>query len=74
MTATRVAEYVASAEGVFLYPTLGDPLPPGGAKVQLLTRGGVAVYGCWSAAHIAWAPLPKRDRAKERLLTTQEHS
>lgn len=74
MTATPLKEYVASADGTFLYPALGDPTPPGGAKVQLLTPGGVAVYGLWSPTYMAWAPLPKRDRAKEALLEARNPS
>lgn len=46
--------------------------PDRGAKVQLLTVGGVAVYGQWYGKlgenFLAWAPLPKRDKAQEALL------
>ena len=36
---------------------------PLSAKVQLLTEGGVAVYGQYSPGtngYLGWAPLPKR--------------
>lgn len=36
---------------------------PLSAKVQLLTQGGVAVYGQYSqgqTGYLGWAPLPKR--------------
>lgn len=36
---------------------------PASAKVQLLTTGGVAVYGHYSQGqkgYLGWAPLPKR--------------
>lgn len=36
---------------------------PPGVKVQLLTTGGVAVYGTAgprAISYLAWAPLPKR--------------
>lgn len=62
-------EYVAGVPG-WLYPGAGDPPPPGGAKVWLLTEGHVAVPGVWSddGRYLAWSPLPKRDRAKEARL------
>jgi hypothetical protein len=61
------AGYVASAETLYRYPDAGDSLPPGGAKVILLTEGGVAIVGRWArnSGFVAWAPLPKRDRSKE---------
>ena len=31
--------------------------PPRGVKLNLLTRGGVAVYGSWAVDSVAWAPL-----------------
>lgn len=36
--------------------------PPRGAKLLLLTSGGVAALGPWSdgSNYIAWSPLPKR--------------
>lgn len=64
MTLSR--EYVAGGDA-FLYPSAGDPAPPGGAKVLLLTRDGVCVVGQWRGGSdfLGWAPLPRRDRAKE---------
>lgn len=61
--------YVAGGDA-FLYPGAGDQKPPGGAKVQLLTIGGICVTGQWndSGAFLGWAPLPKRDRKKEAQL------
>ncbi len=62
--------YLAGEEQTFRYPALGDPLPPGGAKVHLLTRGGVCVDGPWcpDGRFLGWAPLPRRDRDKEARL------
>jgi hypothetical protein len=44
--------------------------PHRGAKVQLLTIGGMSVVGTWygelGEAFLAWAPLLKRDKARER--------
>jgi hypothetical protein len=57
--------YVAGT-AEYRYPGAGDPVPPGGAKVLLLTIGGVCVVGSWDARYcVAWAPLPKRDKEKE---------
>jgi hypothetical protein len=37
--------------------------------VLLLTQGGVCTIGQWGDPFfIGWAPLPKRDKAKEALL------
>ena len=59
--------YVASDDNSYRYPAAGDPIPPGGAKVLLLTVGGICVIGQWAPqGFLAWAPLPKRDRSKER--------
>ena len=57
----------------FRYPFVGDPPPPGGAQVLLLTEGGVCVRGQWNStgAFHAWAPLPKTD--KDKMRRTQEH-
>ena len=51
-----------------LYPALGDPTPPGGAKVLLKTRGGVCVPGHWNGDKffIAWSVLPEGDKEKEQ--------
>jgi hypothetical protein len=53
--------------GSFLYPGAGDPPPPSGAKVLLLTEGCVCIVGPWSKSRglLGWAPLPKRDKQKE---------
>lgn len=52
----------------FLYPRAGDPKPIGGAKVLLLTRGGVCILGIWydDPFLLGWHPLPKRDKDKEK--------
>lgn len=70
MTAHPEREYVASKDSLYLYPRAGDPEPPSGAKVLLLTEGGVCVVGTWTRAPwcIAWHPLPGRDKDKERRL------
>jgi hypothetical protein len=54
----------------YRYPEAGDPLPPGGAKVLLLTKHGICVTGPWTSdkRYIAWSPLPKRDRRKEAMI------
>lgn len=54
----------------YRYPAAGDPLPPGGAKVLLLTKHGICVTGPWTndKRYIAWSPMPKRDREKEALI------
>lgn len=54
----------------YRYPEAGDELPPGGAKVLLLTRHGICVTGHWTSdkRFLAWAPLPKRNRGKEALI------
>jgi hypothetical protein len=56
--------------GVYLYPAAGDPAPRPGAKVQLLTRGGVHMTGPWAedGFYVAWLPLPKRNKEKEKLI------
>ena len=40
-----------------------DTNTPRGVKVQLLGKGGVAVYGTWNGKdpfYTHWAPVPKR--------------
>lgn len=72
---TRITpEYVAGGTQ-FFYPAAGDPKPPGGAKVQLLTRGGVTVHGTWndSGAFMGWCPLPKRNKEKEATCASTAH-
>lgn len=48
------------------------PATPRGAKVQLLTRWGVSVYGQLSAGNlkdfVAWAPCPNKPDWLKRLL------
>lgn len=53
--------YVAGRAG-FMFPGLGEASPPGGAKVLLLTTGGIAVFGTWSndGRYQAWSPLPRK--------------
>lgn len=57
----------------YLYPDAGDPKPRAGAKVQLLTIGGVHTTGPWieNGFYVAWLPLPKRNRTKEALIEEQ---
>jgi hypothetical protein len=50
----------------WLYPHDGDPLPESGAKVLLLTKGGIATVGVWNKDFtIGWLPLPKRNQTRE---------
>lgn len=51
----------------YLYPLAGDPYPLGGAKVLLLTIGGICTVGHWpkDGFAIGWLPLPRRNRIKE---------
>ncbi len=60
-TSRSAKDYVAGEAG-YLYPGVGDALPPGGAKVLLLTEGGVTVSGTWSndGRYLAWSPMPRR--------------
>lgn len=62
-----MTDYQAGEEaGEYLYPKAGDPEPRKGAKVQLLTIGGVHNTGPWDGENnIGWLPLPKRNREKE---------
>jgi hypothetical protein len=64
---------ITTDELYYRYPAAGDPTPPGGATVQLLTPGGVNVRGTWrdNDRYLGWCPLPKRDRAKEALIQAQ---
>lgn len=61
--------YVAGGDE-YNYPGLGDPKPPGGADVLLLTIGGVCIRGKWKddGNVIGWAPMPKRNHERERQL------
>lgn len=69
MTITPERQYVAGGD-TYLYPHTGDPKPPGGAKVMLLTKGGVCIVGNWSddGSVIGWGPLLRRDMTKEATL------
>ena len=62
---------VTTTDLYFRYPGAGDPLPPGGAEVHLLTRGGICVRGTWRSdgRYMGWCPLPKRDKTKEASCT-----
>lgn len=63
-------DYLATTDLFYRYPGAGDEKPPGGAKVLLLTRGGICVTGPWSddGRYLGWAPMPKRDQRKEEQL------
>lgn len=47
-----------------------DEKPPLGTKLSLLTKGGVQTQGEWreDCGLIAWSPLIRRDKDKERLM------
>jgi len=51
----------------YKYPRAGDEAPRVGAKVQLLTLGGVHVSGPWldDGSYLGWLPLPRRNQEKE---------
>lgn len=53
-------DYVAGV-AAYLYPGLGEDVPPGGAKVLLLTKGCICTTGTWSndGRYLAWSPLPR---------------
>lgn len=67
MTTVPAQTYYASDDLGYRYPKAGDPTPPGGAQVLLLTKGGICIRGTWNdtGAFIAWSPLPKRNKEKE---------
>lgn len=55
------ASTVAVATDYFWQPI--DTNTPRGVKLQLLGKGGVAVYGTWNGKdpfYTHWAPVPKR--------------
>ena len=60
-TPQSAKDYVAGELG-YVYPELGEQRPPGGAKVLLLTDGGVCISGTWGDKHrhLAWSPMPRR--------------
>lgn len=63
MTTTRPT-YIAAVHGQVYWREEKCPHP--GAKVLLLTVGGVCVTGHWygdlGEAFVAWSPMPKRGR------------
>lgn len=63
--------YLAAENPEYYYPAAGDPPAPLGVKLQILTTGGVVTLSQWSddTNFIAWAPLLKRNKAKEAQLT-----
>lgn len=53
----------------FLYPGAGDEAPNPGAKVNILTVGGISTTGPWDPSYcIGWAPLNQRNKEKEECL------
>lgn len=69
--------YFAESETEYFYPELdGEPKAPLGAKVIMLNEGGVAFYACGCAplAMLPWAPLPRRNKEKERLIKEQRQA
>lgn len=62
-------DYIAAEPGQ-LYWRYTRPTEGGGAKMLLLTIGGIAMTGRWEGEvgqyYVAWCPLPKRDRAEEQ--------
>lgn len=70
MTAIPLSPVVTSNDLYYRYPAAGDPKPPGGAQVWLLTKGGISIRGTWSdsGAFLAWCPMPRRNSEKEALL------
>lgn len=75
MNAKISPTHASSNEAKWHYPEFpGDSSPPPGRKVQILTKGGVSIYGQWGGTkvgHIAWAYLIQRDQDKEDWL--KEH-
>ena len=71
---TNAKGYLASHEPEFLYPEAGDPPAPLGTKLQLLNSGGCVTLGPWTEGSnfIAWAPLLKRNKAKEALIASKK--
>ena len=55
----------------FLYPDAGDPAPTKGAKVNILTIGGISTTGPWDPSFcVGWAPLNTRNQDKEEMVHT----
>lgn len=65
--------YIAG-DAVYRYPEAGDEPAMPGAKVLILTQGGVCVIGTWGEDAIAWAPLPKRNSTKEERIRALKNS
>lgn len=69
MTKANMAkDYITADQAEWVYAEPSDR----GATVSLLTVGGIQVKGRWEGAwgelYIAWAPLLKRDKAREEFL------
>jgi len=60
-----VKDYLAG-EATWRLPHIDKP--PGGAKVLLLTPGGICVVGPWAEWAVAWAPLPRLTPEIKRLV------
>ena len=58
----------------FLYPRAGDERPTAGAKVLLLTIGGVCIVGPWKddGFYLGWLKLPKRNIKKEEACASRK--
>ena len=65
--------YIAG-DAVYRYPEAGDESAMPGAKVLILTQGGVCVIGTWGEDAVAWAPLPKRNSTKEEQIRALKKS
>lgn len=65
--------YIAG-DAVYRYPEAGDEPAMSGAKVLILTQGGVCVIGTWGKDAVAWAPLPKRNPTKEEQIRALKKS
>ena len=65
--------YIAG-DAVYRYPGAGDEPAMPGAKVLILTQGGVCVIGTWGEDAVAWAPLPKRNPTKEEQIRALKNS
>ncbi len=65
--------YIAG-DAVYRYPGAGDEPAMLGAKVLILTQGGVCVIGTWGEDAVAWAPLPKRNPTKEERIRALKNS
>lgn len=63
------AGYAATKQVQYFYPGAGDQLPPPGAKVTLLTVGGIQVTGQWKddGSFLGWYYLIGRDHDKETI-------